>query len=134
MSHLKNQSTIRTSRTSIITALVPPGGELSFRTRVFIGARVRSHCVRMASRAPSHCPGPCRRYWYGVHGPKKTFKKRPKSDLKSFPVKINNFIYIKLITDLPDLSFLRKKNVANRHTTPPQIFGSPLKTVAQRST
>ena len=118
MSHLKNHSTIRTSRTSIITALVPPGGELSFRTRVFMGARVRSHCVRMASRAPSHCPGPCRRYWYGVHGPKKTFKKRPKSDLKSFPVKINNFI----------TSFLRIKTMLQLHLLTCNILHSETET------
>lgn len=26
----------------------------------------------MALRAPPHFPGPCKRYWYGVQGPKKT--------------------------------------------------------------
>lgn len=42
-------------------------------TRVLKGWATRSHWVRMAWRAPAHCPGPVRRYWYGVHGPKKAF-------------------------------------------------------------
>lgn len=37
------------------------------------GCATRSHWVWMARRAPSHWPGPVRRYWYGVHGPRNTF-------------------------------------------------------------
>lgn len=40
---------------------------------VLKGLKTRSHCVRIACLAPAHCPGPVRRYWYGVQGPKKTF-------------------------------------------------------------
>ena len=39
---------------------------------VLKGWATRSHWVRIAWRAPAHCPGPVRRYWYGVQGPKKT--------------------------------------------------------------
>lgn len=42
-------------------------------TLVLKGWATRSHWVRIAWRAPAHCPGPVRRYWYGVQGPKKTF-------------------------------------------------------------
>lgn len=40
---------------------------------VLKGWATRVHCVRIACRAPAHCPGPVRRYWYGVQGPKKIF-------------------------------------------------------------
>lgn len=40
---------------------------------VLKGWATRFHWLRIACRAPAHCPGPVRRYWYGVQGPKKTF-------------------------------------------------------------
>lgn len=43
----------------------------SVTTLVLIGWNTRSHWVRIAWRAPAHFPGPVRRYWYGVQGPKK---------------------------------------------------------------
>lgn len=70
------------SRTAIVTA--PPNvssqGEKktdgllsgSGTALVLKGWATRSHWVRIACRAPAHCPGPVRRYWYGVQGPKKT--------------------------------------------------------------
>lgn len=44
--------------------------------RVLVALRVRSHWVKMASLAPSHLPGPVKRNWYGVNGPKKMVKAR----------------------------------------------------------
>jgi len=61
-------------------ATVPPStsaqgeiadGLLSGTALVLKGWANRSHWVRIAWRAPAHCPGPVRRYWYGVQGPKK---------------------------------------------------------------
>lgn len=48
----------------------------SFTIRVLVTLNVRSHWVMIAFLAPSHFPGPVRRNWYGVHGPKKMVKAR----------------------------------------------------------
>lgn len=48
----------------------------SSTVRVLVALIVRSHWVKMAFLAPSHFPGPVKRNWYGVHGPKKTVKAR----------------------------------------------------------
>lgn len=45
----------------------------SSTTRILMGFRTLSHCFRMAFLAPSHFPGPVRRYWQGEQGPKKIF-------------------------------------------------------------
>ena len=60
----------------------PESWEGSVVTRVRVGASTRSHWVRMAWAAPSHCPGPCSRYWYGVQGSKKTERARAGSRRK----------------------------------------------------
>lgn len=44
--------------------------------QVLVTLNVRSHWVKMAFLAPFHFPGPVRRNWYGVHGPKKMVKAR----------------------------------------------------------
>lgn len=44
--------------------------------RVLVTLNVRSHWVKMAFLAPSHFPGPVKRNWYGVDGPKKMVKPR----------------------------------------------------------
>lgn len=57
-----------------VAAVHRPGdhlGSASGTTLVLNGWTTRSHWVRMAWRAPSHRPGPTKRYWYGVHGPAK---------------------------------------------------------------
>ena len=48
---------------------------------------MRFHCVKMASRAPGHLPGPARRYWYGVHGPKKHLRANTGSDISILATK-----------------------------------------------
>jgi len=40
--------------------------------RVFSGCSTRSRDESIASLAPRHAPGPTRRYWHGVAGPKYT--------------------------------------------------------------
>lgn len=52
------------------------GDEDSFTILVLVTLNVRSHWVMMAFLAPSHFPGPVKRYWYGVHGPKNMVKAR----------------------------------------------------------
>lgn len=65
----------RASKLKSLRKLAKGDGD-SCTIRVLVALRVRSHWVKMASLAPSHLPGPVKRNWYGVHGPKKMVKAR----------------------------------------------------------
>ena len=72
---------------------------------VFRDISALSHCVKIASRAPLHLPGPVKRNWYGVQGPKKhenanlgsvinIFSEKKKKRHSNNNVKKFNYIYI----------------------------------------
>lgn len=55
---------------------IAKGNGDSCTVRVRVALSVRSHWFKMAFLAPFHFPGPVKRNWYGVHGPKKMAKAR----------------------------------------------------------
>lgn len=66
ITHPPNVSSHREERTEALLS--------GSRTALVVnGWATRSHWVRIVCRAPAHCPGPLRRYWYGVQGPKTTW-------------------------------------------------------------
>ena len=65
-----------TSKTRKTVRKLAKGNGDSCTVRVLVTLMVRSHWVKMAFLAPFHFPGPVRRNWYGVHGPKKMVKAR----------------------------------------------------------
>lgn len=60
-----------TSTTSKSVSKTAKGNEDSRTVRVRVALSVRFHWFKMAFLAPFHFPGPVKRNWYGVHGPKK---------------------------------------------------------------
>lgn len=72
---IRKMATSKARKLKSLSKLAKRDGD-SCTIRVLVALNVRSHWVMIAFRAPSHFPGPVKRNWYGVHGPKKMAKAR----------------------------------------------------------